>query len=90
MDEDAVVVKRVENELEADLACGLLRSAGIECGFRLTEEIDSPFDNFAGTGEHEIVVHPDDLEAARELLADSDEPPADDSWADGLVDDEPA
>ena len=51
--------------------CGLLRSAGIECGHRVTQEIDSAFDNFAGDGPHEVIVHPADLEAARELLADT-------------------
>jgi hypothetical protein len=79
VDDEAVPVKRVENEIEAELACGLLRSAGIECTYRVTEEIDSPFDNFLESGAHEILVNPDDLEAARELLADV---PADgdDSW----------
>ena len=76
--DEAVVVKRVPNETEAELACGLLRSAGIECAFRVTEEIDSAFDNFLETGAHEILVHPDDLEAARELL--SDEPADGDDW----------
>jgi hypothetical protein len=76
---DEAVVKRVPNETEAELACGLLRSAGIECFSRVTDEIDSAFDNFLESGAHEIVVQPDDLEAARELLA---EPPVDgdDSW----------
>jgi hypothetical protein len=78
--DEGVVVKRVSDEIEADLVCGLLRSAGIECASRVTNDIDSAYDNFdAGVGPHEIVVHPDDAEAARELLADS---PADgdDSW----------
>jgi hypothetical protein len=76
---DEAVVKHVPNETEAELACGLLRSAGIDCFSRATDEIDSAFDNFLESGAHEIVVHPDDLEAARELLADA---PADgdDSW----------
>jgi Putative prokaryotic signal transducing protein len=78
---EVVAVKRVSSETEAELACGLLRSAGIECGYRATEEIDSALDNFGEAGPHEIVVHPDDLEAARELLADT--PAAgDDSWDD--------
>ena len=82
--DEAVAVTRVSGEIEADLVCGLLRSAGIECGHRVTQEIDSAFDNFAGDGPHEVIVHPADLEAARELLADQ---PADgdDSW-----DDEPS
>jgi hypothetical protein len=78
--DETVVVKRVADEIEADLVCGLLRSAGIECGSRVTDDIESTYDNFdAGVGAHEILVQPDDLEAARELLADS---PADgdDSW----------
>jgi hypothetical protein len=85
--DEAVVVKRVADEFEADLVCGLLRSAGIECGSRVTEEIDSSLDNFAGVGPHEIVVHPSDVEAARELLADT---PADgdDSWDEELIDGE--
>jgi hypothetical protein len=74
--EEAVAVKRVSGEIEADLVCGLLRSAGIECGHRVTEEIDSAFDNFAGVGPHEVIVHPDDLEAARELLAEAESPSA--------------
>jgi hypothetical protein len=70
--EDAVVVKRVSGEFEADLVCGLLRSAGIECGSRVTDEIDSAFDNFLEAGPHEVIVHPQDLEAARQLLAESE------------------
>ena len=33
MDEDAVVLKIVDDEQEAEIVCGLLRSAGIECGY---------------------------------------------------------
>ena len=76
--DEAVVVKRVPDEIEADLACGLLRSAGIECASRVTEEIDSAFDNFLESGAHEILVQPADLEAARELL--SGEPAEGDDW----------
>jgi Putative prokaryotic signal transducing protein len=56
---------------EADIVCGLLRAAGIECGYRDTKEIDSPLEGFTAAGAREILVHPADLEAARELLADS-------------------
>ena len=82
--DEAVTVKRVADEYEADLVCGLLESAGIECWSRVTTDIDSSLDNFAGVGPHEVIVHPDDLEAARELLADT---PADgdDSWDDELA-----
>jgi hypothetical protein len=65
---DAVVVKVVSGEAEADIACGLLRSAGIECSYRDTEAIDSPFEDFIEAGPREILVRPSDLEEAKELL----------------------
>ena len=70
MDDDAVVVTRVGDEIEADVVCGLLRSAGIECGHRVTEETDSALEGFTGTGPREVLVHADDLAAAKALLAD--------------------
>ena len=70
METDApVVVKVVSGESEAQVVCGLLRSAGIECGYRDTERIDSSLEDFTAAGPREILVHPSDLEAARELLA---------------------
>ena len=39
--DEGVAVTTVSGEIEADLVCGLLRSAGIECGHRVTEESDS-------------------------------------------------
>jgi hypothetical protein len=70
MDDDAVVVTRVADEIEADVVCGLLRSAGLECGHRVTEETDSSLEGFTGTGPREVLVHADDLAAAKALLAD--------------------
>jgi hypothetical protein len=67
---DAIaVVKVVSGEPEAELVCGLLRSAGIECGYRDTEAIDSPLEDFMAAGAREILVRESDLEAAKELLA---------------------
>jgi hypothetical protein len=66
--EDAVVLKVVSDEHEAEIVCGLLRSAGIECGYRDTEAIDSPLEDFTAAGPREIFVHAADLEAARALL----------------------
>ena len=40
------MVKQVSDESEAEIVCGLLRSAGIECGYRDTEAIDSPLEDF--------------------------------------------
>jgi hypothetical protein len=70
--DEGVVVKVVSGEPEADIVCGLLRSAGIECAYRDTEAIDTPFEDFIADGPREILVHPSDLETARALLADSE------------------
>jgi Putative prokaryotic signal transducing protein len=66
--DDPVVVKVVSDESEAEIVCGLLRSAGIECGYRETDAIDSSLEDFTAVGPREILVHPSDLEAARALL----------------------
>ena len=68
---DEVVVTVVSGESEADVVCGLLRSAGIECAYRETEAIDSLLEDFTPAGPREIVVRASDLDAARALLASS-------------------
>jgi len=68
---EEVVVTVVSGEPEAEIVCGLLRSAGIECAYRDTEAIDSPIEDFIAAGQREVVVHAADLAAARELLAAS-------------------
>lgn len=67
--EDAVVLTVVSGESEADVVCGLLRSAGIECAHRDTAAIDSPLEDFMSAGSQEVLVGEGDLEAAKELLA---------------------
>jgi hypothetical protein len=67
--EDPVVVKVVDDAPEAEIVCGLLRSAGIECAYRETDAIDSPLEDFTPAGPQEILVHRSDLEAAQALLA---------------------
>jgi hypothetical protein len=69
--DEPVVVKVVASEPEADIVCGLLRSVGIDCGYRDTEAIDLSLEEFTAAGPREILVHPSDLDRARELLADS-------------------
>jgi len=66
------VLTVVSDEPEAEVVCGLLRSAGIECGFRDTEAIDSPLEDFTAAGRREIFVYESDLDAARALLADAE------------------
>jgi len=53
------------------MVCGLLRTAGIQCGHRVTEETDSPLDGFLPDGPRVILVHESDLSAARALLPDA-------------------
>jgi hypothetical protein len=65
----AVVLKVVSGVSEAEVVCGLLRSAGIECAHRDTDAIDSPLEDFIAAGAQEILVHETDLAAAKELLA---------------------
>lgn len=67
--DDAVRLTVVPGEPEAEALCGLLRSEGIECGHRQTQEADSAFEGIGGDGQREILVHEADLERARELLA---------------------
>jgi hypothetical protein len=62
------VVKVVENEAEAEIACGLLRANGIECFSRDTEAIDSEIEDFIEAGPREIVVRAADADSAKELL----------------------
>ena len=69
--DDAVVLKIVVDEQEAEFVCDFLRSRGFECGYRDTEAIDSALDEFTASGPREILVHESDLEAARALLAEA-------------------
>ncbi len=68
---EGVVLTVVSDGPEADVVCGLLRSAGIDCAYRDTEAIDSPLEDFTAAGPREILVRGSDVEAARALLADS-------------------
>jgi hypothetical protein len=67
--DDTVVLTVVSGESEAEVVCGLLRSEGIECAYRDTDAIDSSVEEFIAAGPREILVHPSNLEAAKELLA---------------------
>jgi putative signal transducing protein len=67
MDEPSVV-KVVASEPEAELLCSLLRSAGIECMHRQTNQGAGAFDGLPGGGPQEIIVRPEDAASAREVL----------------------
>jgi Putative prokaryotic signal transducing protein len=68
---EGVVLTVVASEGEADIVCGLLRTAGIDCDYRDTDAIDSSLEEFTPAGPREIIVHEADLDAARELIAES-------------------
>jgi hypothetical protein len=73
MDPDkTVVLTVVSSEQEAEVFCGLLRSAGIECGYRDTEAIETSLEDFTAAGPREILVHAADLDDARALLPSSE------------------
>jgi Putative prokaryotic signal transducing protein len=71
-DEEVVVVTVVSGVPEAEIVCGLLRSAGIKCAYRDTEEIDTPLEDFGAAGPQEILVAAADLEDAKSLLVTDD------------------
>ena len=65
------MVTVVSGESEAEVVCGLLRSAGIKCAYRDTEAIESSLEDFMPAGAREILVDGSDLEAAKQLIADA-------------------
>ena len=58
----------VANDAEAEVACGLLRSSGIECGYRPAEVAQGPWDAFGTGGPREVLVAEGDVEEARSIL----------------------
>ena len=66
---EEVVLTVVSDEPEAEILCGLLQANGIDCAYRDTEAIDSPYEDFIAAGAREILVHPADLEDAKQLIA---------------------
>jgi hypothetical protein len=67
--DEGVRLTTVPGEPEAEALFQLLSENGIESAHRPTSEADSPFEGFGGEGgEREILVHPSDLERAREVI----------------------
>jgi Putative prokaryotic signal transducing protein len=66
--DELVVVEVVATESEAELLCSLLRSAGIECTYRVTNLGAGAADGLAVGGPQEVIVRREDLESAREVL----------------------
>ena len=69
MTNDLVRLRIVTNELEAEMVRSLLSTAGIESLQRYTDVGAGAYDGMpSGGGPREILVHANDLEAARELV----------------------
>jgi len=66
--DDWVVVEVARSEPEAELLCSVLRSAGIECVPRLTNQGAGAGDGLGTVGAHDIVVSPQDAHEARQIL----------------------
>jgi hypothetical protein len=58
----------VGNDAEAEMACGLLRSSGIECGHRPAEVAQGPWQALGTGGPREVLVAEGDVEEARRIL----------------------
>ena len=65
--DDWVIVEVASSEPEAELVCSVLRGAGIECLPRLTNSGAGAGDGLA-LGAHDILVSPQDVQDAREIL----------------------
>ena len=74
---EMVTLTVVANQLEAEQLAGLLRTNGIECTFR-GSNTSAGAGTFGGgvgmAGPTEVLVRDSDLQAARELLGEVDEP----------------
>jgi hypothetical protein len=65
---NAVQLIVVGNSMEAETICGLLRTEGIACSHRQTDVGAGAGDAVGDSGPREILVAPDDLERAQELV----------------------
>jgi hypothetical protein len=68
--EDFVVIAVVGNDTEAEIATASLRAGGIEAEYRQTNFAAGSMDGMRG-GPQEILVRPDDVDRARELLGET-------------------
>jgi hypothetical protein len=64
----AARAKVVANEIEAELACSVLRDAGIKCFSKATDLAAGRGDGFVVSGPFEVWVDEADVARARELL----------------------
>jgi hypothetical protein len=62
----------VGDGMAAETICGLLRTEGIACNHRQTDTGVGAWEATGSGGPREILVAPDDLERARELVDSAD------------------
>ena len=65
---DLVTVETVGTEFEADIVCGVLRDAGIRCTHEATPMGAATLDGMPGGGPRSVLVRPEDVAQAREVL----------------------
>jgi len=65
---ELVVVHVAPNQTAVELPLSVLRSEGIKCTSRASSRAAGIGDGISNWGPQEVLVHPDDAEAARELL----------------------
>jgi hypothetical protein len=70
--DELAVVDVVATEQEAELLCGLLRSAGVKCLSRQTNVGAGASDGMPTSGPYEVIVRAEDLDAARQVLGRDD------------------
>jgi hypothetical protein len=67
----AAVTERVAvvaNEIEAEMLCAMLRTEGIEAAHRKTDVAAGAWRGAPGAGPREILVAPEHVERAREMV----------------------
>jgi hypothetical protein len=70
--DEFAVADVVATEQEAEILCGLLRSADISCTIRQTNLGAGASDGLSTVGPYEVIVRADQLDAAREVLGPND------------------
>ncbi|HXY84883.1 MAG TPA: DUF2007 domain-containing protein [Gaiellaceae bacterium] len=73
---DEVPLTIATNDVEAEVICGLLETAGIQAVQRQTDVATGAGLGFSYVGPREILVAESDLERAREVLEAAPEPPS--------------
>ena len=66
---DLVTVETVGTEFEAEIVCGVLRDVGIRCTHEATPMGAATLDGMPGGGPRAVLVRPEDVAQAREVLS---------------------